>query len=1188
MKNKTTTYLILLFSLLLCKTNYAQLNYLPGGFAILSRTYVDLGTNGTPIITPNNDDAFSAPQPIGFTFTFNGFPYDSFVLSTNGFIKLGRDSASRHFLFTTHAQPPANGVFTAATSPTPLVSDSSMLFAFGQNLVAHPNAQPYSMETSGSFGSRVCTIQWKNVKDTLQGGVAGLWDTINFQIKLYETSNVVEFVYGRWTSTVSNPVARFSAVGIVGRSVTIANQNLHLVKGSTVGWNGSVANTGFYVNNAVNYRNPTSTPAGPAPASGLVYSFTPIVANDASVRAVYSQGRIALPFYLADSIRANISNPGTNTITNLTVTLDITGANTYSTTANIASLAPGANTTVSFAPFTPTNIGNSLVTVSVPFDDNNANNTATYGMSVGSNRMAYTDTTQGVTGSNGTTIPNFWGARYFVHGSGLVTTVRAFLVANSEALGDTVCGIVMDSTGLILGRSPNYIVQTSDLGSTLVFNISVPPLVNNKSIIAGIAGGTSVTGLNYFLGTSQTEVPMRQNPPFYFMSQSLAGGVTNANVGSIYANPVVWTTTRLMMECSIVPLPQVDVSAQATFPIQNAKIPVQVNVPLRVVIKNTGLQTRTAGIPVYYKVGNAPAVGPVLTTVSLSPNDTTTVLFSGNNALNFPTQGNYSLKVYTALSGDSLRYNDTLDIVYTAQPATTIPYRITDNILNNWTAENPVSFGNPMWAGVSATMPNGNVSANVLRAGNINLTTGLDGKVISPMFNLNGVSNPVLHFYVAHAPNTLTSLDDTLQVLVSVNGGYTYTPVWTRSSHNTSPRLGTDTASATAYIPNFANDWRYESVDLSSFSGQSNVVFAFRNKAAGGNNVYINNVTLTNPNSVSVQPVFSTGTFFNTNASLTLLNSGAANGEIIFSQYNTAPFSDAIPAIATNTTATTNNSAIFTPNNTSINNWNTITYSGVGTGNLPQSVTYTVSFTTSLASGIVVADSVYILRRANYNAPWQAIPTTFSSGIYTSGVLSGFADFTLGSLSSVNPLPVKWLSIQAQRIHDKKHLINWATASEINSDVFIIERSNDMINFIEIGKVKAIEALHNNYQFEDEVTAPFVGTTYYRIKQIDKDGSFGYSIVVEVKNMLNTNDVVVVNPFETNPVIIYTNQNEAKDMAIRLMDISGKVLVDKIVDLQPGTNRLEVMADSPLSAGVYFISMKVNQTEWFTRKLIKY
>jgi hypothetical protein len=86
MKNKTTRYFILIFALLMCSTSYAQLNYLPGGFAILSRTYVDLGNNGTPIITPNNDDAFSAPQPIGFTFIFNGFTYDSFVLSTNGFI----------------------------------------------------------------------------------------------------------------------------------------------------------------------------------------------------------------------------------------------------------------------------------------------------------------------------------------------------------------------------------------------------------------------------------------------------------------------------------------------------------------------------------------------------------------------------------------------------------------------------------------------------------------------------------------------------------------------------------------------------------------------------------------------------------------------------------------------------------------------------------------------------------------------------------------------------------------------------------------------------------------------------------------------------------------------------------------------------------------------------------------------
>ena len=62
-----------------------------------------------------------------------------------------------------------------------------MLFAFGQDLFAGSSNAEFRVHTTGTSGSRVCTIQWKNVKDKIQAGAAQLYDTINFQIKLYES-----------------------------------------------------------------------------------------------------------------------------------------------------------------------------------------------------------------------------------------------------------------------------------------------------------------------------------------------------------------------------------------------------------------------------------------------------------------------------------------------------------------------------------------------------------------------------------------------------------------------------------------------------------------------------------------------------------------------------------------------------------------------------------------------------------------------------------------------------------------------------------------------------------------------------------------------------------------------------------------------------------------------------------------
>ncbi|OYU97499.1 MAG: hypothetical protein CFE21_04185 [Bacteroidetes bacterium B1(2017)] len=1187
MKTKFTSLFLAFSLLLLWNTSKAQLNYLPGGFTTSAGTYTDLGSTGTVISVSNTDDAFSTPLPIGFTFNFNGAPYDSFIFSTNGFIKLGKDTPSRHFLFTGHVQPPPNGPFTSTTSPTPASKDTSMLFAFGQDLFAGTLASEFRYATTGSPGTQVTTIQWKNVKDKTQASVGGLWDTINFQIKLYESTNVIEYRYGKWTSTVSLSAARFSAVGIVGNSMVLANQNMHLVKGSTVVWSGAVANTGFYLNNAVNYRNPTSSPAGPAPDNGRTYTFTPLTLNDASVRAVYAQGRVAMPFNMPDSIRANISNTGLNTLYSVVATLTVSGTNSYTTTTTIPVLAPNANVNVGFAPFYPTNLGSNLITVSVPNDDNNANNAKSYGLALSNTRYAYTDTLIPSSGGNGTTIAQFWGAKYFVAGSGMVTQVRSPLASNSDAVGDTVCGMVLDSTGKILARSANYIVQTADLGTTLVFNMTMPAVVTNQSIITGIAGGQTVSGLNYFLGTSQTEVPIRPNTCFYFMSQTLPGGVTMANVGSVYAAPVAWGTTRLMMECTVEPLPPVDVGVFASGPNASVKVPVGLSIPLRAVVKNFGTQTRPSGIQVRYRVNGGTIIGPVSTSVSMVPGDTTSVVFSGASAITFPSAGTYTVTMYTNLSGDGLIGNDTLNAVFTAVANNTLPYRIANGILSSWTTagNNPV-----IWKEKAAPQSNGISNSNVLWADNI-VVNQKEANVISPPLNFSGTTNPILHFNVAHAPNTFTGTDDTLQVLISTNGGYTYTPLYTRSSQLSSPTLGTDTPTSSSYTPTYASDWRHESVDLSAYAGNPYVTLAFRDRSASGNSVFIGNISVTNAAAISVQNVYSASSYYSGNFSILFSSIGNTNGEITFAKYTNTPYSSASPVFATNTTANTNNSSVFTPSNTSQNLWYAVTYSGIGTGNYSSSIQYSLNLDLTGVSGIFSKDSLYLLKRSDYNGSWVPV-TTFVSGnnLYT-GLLSGFSDFTIGSVSSVNPLPVTWQSFNAKNIDANQNILNWVTASELNTKEFIVERSTDKEIFEPIGTVKAAGTSNQkqSYSFKDVWAEPITQTIHYRLKQIDLDGNYSYSSIATVfaQNDLNTTHVTVSNPFTSSPIVWVDKPLGSGQITLNISDINGKQILTKTVVLDAPQSSFKLSELDTYNQGVYFLEVWEAGQKTSVHKILK-
>lgn len=91
-------------------------------------------------------------------------------------------------------------------------------------------------------------------------------------------------------------------------------------------------------------------------------------------------------------------------------------------------------------------------------------------------------------------------------------------------------------------------------------------------------------------------------------------------------------------------------------------------------------------------------------------------------------------------------------------------------------------------------------------------------------------------------------------------------------------------------------------------------------------------------------------------------------------------------------------------------------------------------------------------------------------------------------------LPVEWLSFEAKKVTDANHVLTeWVTASEHNNDFFTVERSKDGLFWEAVGMVSGsgntLET--NSYQWLDR--QPFLGVSYYRVKQTDFNGEFSYS-----------------------------------------------------------------------------------------------
>jgi hypothetical protein len=225
-------------------------------------TYTDLGTTGTAITTANQDDANSAAQNIGFTFGFNGTAFTQFVLNTNGVIRLGSAAPSTAALYLDTS--------TGSTAIDPVQSlnaaDVNLILPFNTNLVAGTGGTEYRVVTTGTAGSRVCTIQWKNVADkTAIGANNQQFSNFSFQAKLYESGRI-EFVYGTATAGPATVGLRETNVGLKGSGTTTGKLLLASKAGTDAWGDATFQNSGY----GANTFNVAKTPL---PDAGRTYGF---------------------------------------------------------------------------------------------------------------------------------------------------------------------------------------------------------------------------------------------------------------------------------------------------------------------------------------------------------------------------------------------------------------------------------------------------------------------------------------------------------------------------------------------------------------------------------------------------------------------------------------------------------------------------------------------------------------------------------------------------------------------------------------------------------------------------------------------------------------------------------------------------------------------------------------------------
>jgi hypothetical protein len=192
--------------------------------------------------------------------------------------------------------------------------------------------------------------------------------------------------------------------------------------------------------------------------------------------------------------------------------------------------------------------------------------------------------------------------------------------------------------------------------------------------------------------------------------------------------------------------------------------------------------------------------------------------------------------------------------------------------------------------------------------------------------------------------------------------------------------------------------------------------------------------------------------------------------------------------------------------------------------------------------------------------------------------LINFSDITGGGGGTPQPITLLFFNANA---NGEKVDVSWSTASEIDNDYFEVQRSVNGKDFETINKITAA-GNHNgilNYSSIDE--NPYNGISYYRLKQVDFDGTTSYSNITSVE-IKKTNETLPVrlelypNPSNRNDVKLSINGITSKNLIqLKLFSSNGSQVFSENSSGSNGSNPILIPTKN-LSNGIYYLQINID------------
>jgi len=208
---------------------------------------------------------------------------------------------------------------------------------------------------------------------------------------------------------------------------------------------------------------------------------------------------------------------------------------------------------------------------------------------------------------------------------------------------------------------------------------------------------------------------------------------------------------------------------------------------------------------------------------------------------------------------------------------------------------------------------------------------------------------------------------------------------------------------------------------------------------------------------------------------------------------------------------------------------------------------------------------------------------TFDNFPFTGNSEDGY--YTIGTLDFSSTLPIELISFDAYQ-NNGTVALEWQTASELNNDYFTIERSSNGIDFEPILNVNGAGNSNHLINYFETDYSPLPGTSYYRLRQVDFDGTETFSEMRTIKTYDALADEMGLYPNPTDGAfhLVLANSGE-EEVLVVLRDISGKEFYSKVIITSTDKHIEAIDLSGALPSGIYIITAST-KNELYSQKLI--